>query len=59
MFNLKFKTGNDAFSNGNKENEIARILNKVITQVDNGDDEGKIIDINGNKIGEWSIDKFI
>jgi hypothetical protein len=54
MFNLKFKTGNAAFSDY-KEYEIERILKEVITQVNNGYTEKSILDINGNVIGKWSI----
>ena len=52
MFELKFKTGNDAF-NEYPEMEIKRILEEVATEVENMRDHGSIRDINGNKVGEW------
>ena len=35
--------------------EITRILSVIITYIRCGDDHGPIMDINGNKIGEWSL----
>jgi len=55
MFTLKFSTDNDAFQGYNKEYEITRILTEITEKVQNGYTEGKIRDINGNTIGEWSM----
>lgn len=35
--------------------EVVRILKKVTVQIENGEEYGPIMDINGNKIGEWSL----
>ena len=35
--------------------EVVRILKKITKQIDDGEDYGPIMDINGNKIGEWSL----
>jgi hypothetical protein len=56
MFKLSFKTENSAFDEGFKKEEITRILNKVICQIEENVICNKIIDINGNKIGEWEIE---
>ena len=64
MFNLKFTTGNAAFRdpyNGEEDKfferlECVRILNKITRDVERGETHGSIMDINGNKIGEWSND---
>lgn len=56
MFKLSFKTGNVAFEDGNKEQEIARILEEIANKILNGYDSGKVMDINGNSIGSWSVD---
>lgn len=53
MFTLKFKTGNAAFQDGDGIYETTRILANVAESVRNGQDCGKIRDINGNAIGEW------
>ena len=62
MFHLSFITNNAAFMNpqSGEEDEIyeaqetERILNKLIRQISHdGLRSGSIIDINGNKIGEW------
>lgn len=52
---IQFKTENEAFSEENFEKECARILRKISTQVAGGDVYGPILDINGNKIGDWSF----
>ena len=62
MFNLKFTTGNAAFKDpydGAEDKlferiECVRILNRIVREVADGETHGSIIDINGNKIGEWS-----
>ena len=35
--------------------EVVRILKGIVTKMEYGHDHGSIMDINGNKIGEWSI----
>jgi len=58
MFKLKFKTNNAAFveeSGGDKKYETIRILKEVIKKLENDWDEGKVLDINGNVIGEWIL----
>lgn len=62
MFNLKFKTGGAAFKDpyDGKEDklferlECVRILKKITQAVEDGVTHGPIMDINGNKVGEWS-----
>ena len=56
MFKLKFRMGNSAFDDGNKEYEVARILKEIAEKVENGRTEGSIMDYNGNNIGEWIIE---
>jgi hypothetical protein len=51
---INFQTDNAAFSD-DKSFETIRILNTVINKIEEGENDGKIFDINGNKIGEWSI----
>lgn len=48
--------GNEAFSNGNHTYEVARILRGAAARVDGGDTYGNCFDLNGNKVGEWSLD---
>jgi hypothetical protein len=59
MFKLSFNTENDAFQDGNKEEEIKRILQKVIKQVEEipttQSYDNYIYDINSNKIGQWEL----
>lgn len=51
---IQFSTGNAAFEEYG-DVEVRRILEKIADQVEHGHDHGSIMDINGNKIGEWSI----
>jgi len=46
---------NDVFQDGNKKDEIRRILSKVSAQIHNDSEGNYIFDINGNKIGKWEI----
>ena len=62
---IEFSTNNAAFYDEyedhltNKEiknAEITRILQKIIKDINlDGKERGPIMDINGNKIGEWSL----
>lgn len=56
-FKLKIKTDNAAFAeDGNDgKNEVARILREIADKLEDGCDVGFPRDINGNKVGEWSI----
>ena len=62
--NIKFSTSGAAFNDEYADeatndmytrDEIIRILSVIITYIRCGDDHGPIMDINGNKIGEWSL----
>ena len=65
MFTLKINTGNAAFRDENETDknddfvldasgyEVRRILKDVSKRLENGYDEGKLMDINGNCVGEW------
>jgi hypothetical protein len=61
---IEFSTDGAAFKDGYadeltneyiRDDEVVRILNLIITYIRCGDDHGPIMDINGNKIGEWSL----
>ena len=52
MFTLKFDTDNSAFDDAPRE-EIARILKEAAEKVIYGENDGKILDENGNTIGKW------
>ena len=66
MLKIEFKTSGAAFKpyDESEENadflnqyycalEIKRILEKIITSIMQDKTYGSIIDINGNKVGEW------
>ena len=61
---IKFSTNNAAFKDPSgmklwddmyKEKEVTRILEIIIDKVNGGHRKDVIMDINGNKIGEWSL----
>lgn len=62
MFKLEIKTGGSAFCDpysGEEDEwyearEISRILDKVRDDLLDGLDHGIILDLNGNKVGEWN-----
>lgn len=68
LFTLKINTGGAAFrsdefqdENGNDcldpySCELRRLLDKVEKQLIRGRTDGKLIDINGNCVGDWSLD---
>jgi hypothetical protein len=45
------KTMNDIYT----RQETARILKKIASYIESGTNYGSVMDINGNKIGEWSL----
>lgn len=56
--NITFRTNNAAFADGNGCAEVARILRELAAEVENsaGSIDGRIRDINGNKIGEYDVE---
>lgn len=60
MFTLKIKTGGSAFydDDGNRDPyEVIRLLRQVETILENGYTSGILMDVNGNKVGEWHYDE--
>lgn len=61
MFKVNVDTGNSAFHDmftGENDEwseafELIRILKVMIGQLENGSTGAKIVDINGNVVGEW------
>ena len=58
MFKLEIKTGGSAFGEDTYEAayEIRRILNEVTHKLMQGQTEGSVNDINGNKICTFELD---
>ena len=56
MFTCEMKTDNAAFGEDRLDEgaEIARILREIADRVEQGDNHGICMDINGNKVGSWS-----
>lgn len=61
MLKIEIKTGGSAYSEDDiltmeGRYELQRNLMDISRKLTNGYDNGVIIDINGNKVGEWSVD---
>ena len=52
---IEFSTDNSAFDEYGVYEEINRIFKAIAWDIRMGCDCGSIMDINGNKIGEWSL----
>lgn len=52
---IKFSTSSVAFEEYGYWEHIDRILKDISEKIRLGYDHGPIMDINGNKIGEWSL----
>lgn len=52
---IDIKTDNDAFQGVNKEPEVYRIMQKITEDVFAGNKSGVIFDINGNRVGNWTL----
>lgn len=61
MLKINIKTGNEAYSDENENityegrYALRADLNKIAEDIANGKDYGSVIDINGNKVGEWEL----
>ena len=51
---IQFSTDNAAFDEYG-EYQLEVIFERIIQRVNHGETDGKIQDINGNNIGEWSL----
>lgn len=52
---INFSTDNAAFDEYGVYEEVKRILDNIADDIRIGCDCGSIMDINGNKIGSWSL----
>lgn len=61
MFELKIKTGGAAYRDDDGDldktsYELRRNLKEVEQKLENGYTDGYVMDINGNKVGQWSLE---
>lgn len=56
-FKLQFEMENSVFDFEFRDAEIVRILRDIENQIRLGSNGLAIMDINGNRIGEWSINE--
>lgn len=56
MFKIEIETGNAAFED-DRNMELARILRQIAERLENGEDAGRVLDINGNKVGSFEIEE--
>ena len=55
MFSISFDTDNDEFSR-HPEVGIVRILREIAKRIADGETEGSIRDVNGNRIGSFRME---
>lgn len=60
MLKIEIKTGNAAYSENEKltwdgRYELAANLKVIADMIVNGENGDTIMDINGNKVGEWEV----
>lgn len=60
MKKLEIKTGNAAYSDNGKLTlqgrlNLAANLKVIANMIKNGESDGTIMDINGNKTGKWEV----
>lgn len=61
MLKIEIKTGGAAYRDENDEldrsaYELRRNLKEIMEKLEYGCQSGYIMDINGNKVGEWSLE---
>ena len=54
-FTLEIGLNNEAFQDGNLENEIERLLKTASKKLQSGHEDGKLIDVNGNAVGSFEM----
>lgn len=52
---IEFTCDNAAFEDGNLLPEAARIIRDAATKIEGGREAGACRDINGHKVGDWSL----
>jgi hypothetical protein len=55
-FNLKIKVDNDAYHNQAIQYQLIDNLKDIISKLEDANDWGTVRDVNGNTVGEWSLD---
>lgn len=55
-FQLRIKLDNAAFADGNLQEELSRLLRKCAGKVEEGELKQRIMDINGNAVGEAFVE---
>lgn len=56
MFKLEFATDNAAFADDHP-GEIVRILREIADEARRERTGGAVYDLNGNRVGQWSLNK--
>lgn len=61
MLKIEIKTGGAAYRDDNDEldrnaYELRRNLKEIMEKLEYGCQSGYIMDVNGNKVGEWSLE---
>ena len=55
-FNLKINVDNDAYRSQAVQHQLIDNLYEIIAKLEDSWDYGTVKDVNGNAVGEWSLD---
>lgn len=55
-FNLKINVDNAAYDSQHIQYQLIDNLKDVVAKLEDACDWGKVKDVNGNTVGEWSLD---
>jgi hypothetical protein len=55
-FNLKINVDNDAYKNQAIQYQLIDNLKDIIAKLEDACDWGTVKDVNGNTVGEWSLE---
>lgn len=55
-FNLKINVDNDTYRSQAVQHQLIDNLNEIIAKLEDSWDYGTVKDVNGNTVGEWSLD---
>ena len=56
IFSLTIKVDNDAYRSQAVQYQLIDNLKDIISKLEDADDWGTVRDVNGNTVGEWSLD---
>jgi hypothetical protein len=56
IFSVTIKVDNDAYNNQYIQYELIDNLKGIIAKLENANEWGTVRDVNGNRVGDWSLE---